>query len=76
MRLPFRKLESTATMWSGVAKPQNIDKESLISSEMSKKETLSELSILRILCILLTLATAMLVGLALTLFIWTSIEGK
>ena len=63
-------------MWSGVAKPQNIDKESLISSEMSKKETLSELSILRILCILLTLATAMLVGLALTLFIWTSIEGK
>ena len=63
-------------MWSGVAKPQNVDKESLISSEMSKNETLSELSILRILCILLTLATAMLVGLALTLFIWTSIEGK
>ena len=63
-------------MWSGVAKPQNIDKESLISGEMSKKETLSELSILRILCILLTLATAMLVGLTLTLFLWASIEGK
>ena len=67
-------------MWSGVAKPQGTDKESLIStsSEMSaaKKETLSELSILRILCILLTLATAMLVGLTLTLFLWASIEGK
>ena len=60
-----------------------MDKESLInketpsaSSSSSQKETLSEFSILRILCILLTVAATMLVALTLVLFLWTSIGGE
>ena len=62
-------------MRCGVEKPHNMDKESLINkATSSKKDTLSDVSILRGLLILLAVAIAMgLVAFTLVLFVWSSV---